>query len=56
VTTVVALASAGSFIASVTVSSFITGARWGRMEGTVRSIERDLSEIKGMFTLTLKEK
>ena len=55
IVSVAAIASSVSFLASVIVSSFIGGSRWGRMEANVKAIERDVAEIKGMFTLRIKD-
>lgn len=56
-----------TFVMSVSVSMFISGTRWGRVETTLRDLQQDrvrqgditglrdrLSRIEGMFTLTLK--
>ena len=56
-----------TFVMSVSVSMFISGTRWGRVETTMRDLQQDrvrqgditglrdrLSRIEGMFTLTLK--
>lgn len=53
---------------SVSVSMFVSGTRWGRVETTLRDLQSDrvrqpditglrdrLSRIEGMFTLTLKD-
>lgn len=53
---------------SVSVSMFVSGTRWGRVETTLRDLQTDrvrqnditglrdrLSRIEGMFTLTLKD-
>ena len=55
VSVLIALTGAASFIASVLVSAFISGVAWGTTKADIKSIERDLSEIKGMFQLTLKQ-
>jgi len=52
----------------VSVSMFVSGTRWGRVEATLRDLQTDrvrqsditglrdrLSRIEGMFTLTLKD-
>lgn len=56
-----------TFVMSISVSMFISGTRWGRVETTMRDLQQDrvrqgditglrdrLSRIEGMFTLTLK--
>lgn len=48
--------SAGGVIASVCVSSFISGTRWGRVEGDMRSMSDRLAKIEGMFTLKLRDR
>lgn len=53
--TLVALASAASFIASVLTSAFISGARWGELQSDVKGIKEDVAEIKSAFRLTLKD-
>jgi hypothetical protein len=47
--------SAGGVIASITVSSFVSGTRWGRMETDMRAMADRLAKIEGMFTLRLKD-
>lgn len=57
-----------TFVLSVSVSMFVSGTRWGRVETTLRDLQQDrvrqnditglrdrLSRIEGMFTLTLKD-
>lgn len=57
-----------TFVMSVSVSMFVSGTRWGRVETTLRDLQTDrvrqnditglrdrLSRIEGMFTLTLKD-
>jgi len=57
-----------TFISSVSVSMFISGTRWGRVETIMQDLQQDrvrntdmmglrdrLSRIEGMFTLTLKD-
>jgi len=57
-----------TFVGSVSVSMFVSGTRWGRVETTLRDLQTDrvrqnditglrdrLSRIEGMFTLTLKD-
>lgn len=57
-----------TFVMSVSVSMFISGARWGQVQASLRDLEADrvrqsditglrdrLSRIEGMFTLTLKD-
>lgn len=56
-----------TFVLSVSVSMFVSGTRWGRVETTLRDLQTDrvrqgditglrdrLSRIEGMFTLTLR--
>lgn len=60
--------SVATFVLSVSVSMFVSGTRWGRVEATLRDLQQDrvrqgditglrdrLSRIEGMFTLTLKD-
>ena len=47
--------AAGGVIASVTVSAFISGTRWGAIQQDVRSMADRLAKIEGMFTLRLKD-
>lgn len=42
-------------IVSVVTAGFIAGNRVGKLEGKIDSVSRDVSEIRGMFTLTLKK-
>lgn len=57
-----------TFILSVSVSMFVSGTRWGRVETIMNDLQQDrvrqtdmmglrdrLSRIEGMFTLTLKD-
>lgn len=57
-----------TFVLSISVSMFVSGTRWGRVETTLRDLQQDrvrqsditglrdrLSRIEGMFTLTLKD-
>ena len=55
VSVLMGLTGAASFAASVLVSAFVSGVAWGSTKADIKAIERDLSEIKGMFTLTLKQ-
>jgi hypothetical protein len=45
----------GGVITSVTVSAFLSGARWGRVETDMRFMADRLAKIEGMFTLRLKD-
>lgn len=49
------LIAAGSVVASVTVSAFISGTRWGAMQGDLRQMADRLAKIEGMFTLRLRD-
>lgn len=53
--TLYVLSNVATFVISVSASAFISGTRWGRLEQKVQNISEDISEIKGMFTLTLKD-
>jgi len=57
-----------TFLLSVSVSMFVSGTRWGRVEAIMNDLQHDrvrqsdviglrdrLSRIEGMFTLTLKD-
>lgn len=57
-----------TFVLSISVSMFVSGTRWGRVEASMRDLQTDrvrqsditglrdrLSRIEGMFTLTLKD-
>lgn len=57
-----------TFVLSISVSMFISGTRWGRVESTLNDLQQDrvrqgdmtglrdrLSRIEGMFTLTLRD-
>lgn len=54
-TWVVTLVAAVTFMTSVCTSAFISGMRWGDMRRDLETVKRDVAEIKGMFTLRLKE-
>jgi hypothetical protein len=53
---IAAITAVGTFVSSITVSAFISGMRWGDMRRDIETVKRDVAEIKGMFTLTLKDK
>lgn len=42
-------------IVSVTLASYSAGNKVGRIEEKMDRVTRDVSEIRGMFTLTLKK-
>jgi hypothetical protein len=48
--------AAAGLLGSIGVSAFVSGMRWGAVDERIRTIEHNLAEIKGMFTLTLKDK
>ncbi len=52
---VAALVGVCTFLASVTVSAFVAGMRFSDMRSDIKSVQHDLAEIKGMFTLRLKD-
>jgi hypothetical protein len=54
--TIELLIAGATFVLSVSVSMFITGAKWGEMRGDIRSIADRLAKIEGMFTLTLRQR
>jgi hypothetical protein len=43
-------------IISICSSVFVAGARWGRVEGDMRSMSDRLAKIEGMFTLKLLDR
>lgn len=47
--------AAGGVMASVIVSAFVSGTRWGRVESDMRTMADRLAKIEGMFTLRLKD-
>lgn len=47
--------AAGSVVASVTASAFISGTRWGAMQQDMRGMADRLAKIEGMFTLRLRD-
>jgi hypothetical protein len=47
--------AAGGVVASVTVSAFVSGTRWGQMQGDMRLMADRLAKIEGMFTLRLRD-
>jgi hypothetical protein len=47
--------SVATFVISIGSSMFIAGARWGRINEDITSIDRRLAKIEAMFTLTLKD-
>jgi len=42
-------------LVSVVTSTIVVGIRWGKMETKIDTVTRDIAEIRGMFTLTLKK-
>jgi hypothetical protein len=50
-----AVISVVSFVCSLAGAAFISGVRWGEMNTRLNSIDKDMSEIKGMFRLTLRK-
>lgn len=46
------LISVAGVIISVCCSVFAAGIRFGKLEGKIDNMTRDVSEIRGMFTLT----
>lgn len=67
-TAIMAIIGVITFVMSVSVSMFVSGTRWGRVETSLRDLQSDrvrqsditglrdrLSRIEGMFTLTLKD-
>ena len=51
----VIVGSAVSFGASIITNAFIAGVRWGAVTRDIETVKRDVAEIKGMFTLRLKD-
>jgi hypothetical protein len=47
--------SSVSFLASVFVSIFIAGSRWGEIKADLRLMADRITRIEGMFTLRLRE-
>lgn len=67
-TAIMAVIGIATFILSVSVSMFVSGTRWGRVETQLTDLQHDrvrqsditglrdrLSKIEGMFTLTLRD-
>jgi cytochrome oxidase Cu insertion factor (SCO1/SenC/PrrC family) len=54
-TSVSILIAAVGVIVSICSSVFVAGARWGRVEGDMRSMSDRLAKIEGMFTLKLRD-
>lgn len=53
--TIVVLISVFTFIVSVLSSAVIAGMKWQKLNDKVDTMESDLKEIKGMFTMKLRE-
>lgn len=53
--TLIVLSAVASFVLSVLVNAFVAGQRWGSMRSDLETVKRDVAEIKGMFTLRLKD-
>lgn len=51
----IVLSAVTSFVLSVLVNAFVAGQRWGTMRADLETVKRDVAEIKGMFTLRLKD-
>lgn len=47
---------AATFLCSIGGSMFVAGVKWARINDDIRSIDRRLAAIEGMFTLTWKDK
>ena len=44
-----------TFVCSIAGAAFVSGTRWGRVEGDMRAMSDRLARIEGMFTLRLKD-
>jgi len=44
-----------TFILSMLITLFIAGMRWGEIRGDVSELKHDVAEIKGMFSLKLRD-
>jgi ABC-type dipeptide/oligopeptide/nickel transport system permease subunit len=47
--------SLAGVILSMTITVFLSGMRWGRMETKIDEFTTRLARIEGMFTLTLRK-
>lgn len=54
-TTVTVVIAVVTFIVSVSTSIAVAGMKWQKLQDKVESIEGDVKEIKGMFTMRLRE-
>lgn len=54
-TTIDILIGAATFVLSVGTSLFVAGTRYGEMKSDMKSLQKDISEIKGMFVLRLRD-
>lgn len=50
-----ALIGVATFLLTTITSALIVGIAWGRVTTKISNMENTLSEIKGMFRLTLKD-
>lgn len=53
--TVATIIAVFTFVVSVLTSAVIAGMKWQKMQDKVENIEGDVKEIKGMFTMRLRE-
>lgn len=50
-----AIIAAVGVLMSAGISVFVAGYRTGKLEAQITSMSRDISEIKGMFVLRLRD-
>jgi hypothetical protein len=53
--TVEAIIAVATFVVSVLVSAIVAGMKWQKLNDKVEGMAEDLKEIKGMFTMRLKD-
>lgn len=54
-TTLAVVIAVATFIVSVLTSAIVAATKWQKLQDKVDAIESTLSEIKGMFTMKLRD-
>lgn len=53
--TIVIVSDVITFVLSMLITLFVAGIRWGEIKSDVSELKRDVAEIKGMFTVKLRD-
>jgi hypothetical protein len=54
-TAIIIISNLGTLMVAVFVNAVMLGIRWGEMKRDIQGLKVDMAEIKGMFTLKLKD-